>query len=200
MRLCTDYRQLNKVTVKNKYPLPHIDDLLDQLRGASVFSNIDLRFGYHQIREEHAEHLKIVLQILREHQLYAKPSKCEFWLHEIQFLGHVISSTGVAVDPSKIEAVLDWERPKSVTEIQSFLGLAIHYKQFINGSSRIALPLTRLTRKGVPFAWTLGCDVSFQELKDKLTTAPVLILPDPEKRFEIYCDASKYGLGSVLMQ
>ncbi|XP_061348860.1 uncharacterized protein LOC133294223, partial [Gastrolobium bilobum] len=120
MRLCTDYRQLNK--------------------------------------EEHAEHLKIVLQILREHQLYAKPSKCEFWLHEIQFLGHVISSTGVAVDPSKIEAVLDWERPKSVTEIRSFLGLAGYYRRFINGFSRIALPLTRLTRKGVPFAWTLGCD------------------------------------------
>ncbi|XP_061366047.1 uncharacterized mitochondrial protein AtMg00860-like, partial [Gastrolobium bilobum] len=176
----------------NRIFKPHLDQFV------VVF--IDGILIYSKSKEEHAEHLKIVLQILREHQLYAKPSKCEFWLHEIQFLGHVISSTGVVVDPSKIEVVLDWERPKSVTEIRSFLGLAGYYRRFINGFSRIALPLTRLTRRGVPFAWTLGCDVSFQELKDKLTTAPVLILPDLEKRFEIYCDASKYGLGCVLMQ
>ncbi|XP_061341629.1 uncharacterized mitochondrial protein AtMg00860-like [Gastrolobium bilobum] len=106
---------------------------------------------YSKRKEEHAEHLRIVLQLLREKQLYAKPSKCEFWLPEIQFLGHVIIDKGVAVDPSKIEAVVDWERPKTVTEIRSFLGLAGYYRRFIEGFSKRVLPLTRLTRKEVPF-------------------------------------------------
>ncbi|MCI00567.1 RNA-directed DNA polymerase (Reverse transcriptase), partial [Trifolium medium] len=212
MRLCVDYRQLNKVTIKNKYPLPRIDDLMDQLVGSRVFSKIDLRSGYHQIRvkdddiqktafrtryghyeysvmpfgvtnapgvfmeymnrifhtyldqfvvvfiddiliyskseEEHAEHLRIVLQVLKEKKLYAKLSKCEFWLHKVSFLGHVISGDGIAVDPSKVDAVLQWETPKSVTEIRSFLGLAGYYRRFIEGFSKLALPLTQLTCKG----------------------------------------------------
>jgi RNase H-like domain found in reverse transcriptase/Reverse transcriptase (RNA-dependent DNA polymerase)/Retroviral aspartyl protease/Integrase zinc binding domain/Retrotransposon gag protein len=264
MRLCIDYRQLNKVTIKNKYPLPRIDDLLDQLAGASVFSKIDLRSGYHQIRvraedvpktafrtryghyeflvmpfgltnapavfmdymnrifrpyldkfvvvfiddiliysksvEEHREHLHSVLRILRDHTLYAKLSKCEFWLKEVKFLGHVVSAEGVAVDPSKVEAVLQWESPKSVTEVRSFVGLAGYYRRFIQGFSHIAKPLTNLTKKDMPFIWTDRCESAFQELKTRLTTAPVLTLPDPSKPYDLYTDASLKGLGCVLMQ
>src|ERR1051325_8962091 len=187
LRMCIDYRQLNKVTIRNQYPLPRIDDLLDQLKEASVFSKIDLRSGYHQLRvrdadipktafrtryghyeflvmpfgltnapavfmdlmnrifhpyldkffiifiddiliysksdEEHAEHLRVVLELLKEKKLYAKLSKCEFWLEEVSFLGHVISKNGIAVDPTKVEAVSQWEAPKSASEIRSFLGL-----------------------------------------------------------------------------
>ena len=263
MRMCVDYRQLNKVTVKNKYPLPRIDDLMDQLKGAMVFSKIDLRSEYHQIRvkkedvsktafrtryghyeylvmpfgvtnapaifmdymnrifheyldqfvvvfiddilvysksrEEHEKHLRIVLQILRERQLYAKLSKCEFWLEEVQFLGHVISKDGIAVDPSKVEIVMNWEQLTTPTEVRSFLGLAGYYRKFIEGFSRLALPLTKLTRKNQKFVWLEACDKSFQELKKRLTTAPVLILLDPSKLFIVYCDACGQGLGCVLM-
>ena len=264
MRLCVDYRQLNKITVKNKYPLPRIDDLMDQLQGAGVFSKIDLRSGYHQIRvrdedipktafrtryghyeytvmsfgltnapavfmdymnrifrpyldkfvivfiddilvyskteEEHADHLRTVLQILRDRKLYAKLSKCEFWKSEVKFLGHVVSKQGIAVDPAKVEAVMNWERPTSVTEIRSFLGLAGYYRRFIKGFSQLALPLTKLTRKDTPFIWTPECEESFQALKHRLTTAPVLVLPEPSESFEVYCNASLKGLGCVLMQ
>ncbi|GAU10392.1 hypothetical protein TSUD_417700, partial [Trifolium subterraneum] len=264
MRLCIDYRQLNKVTIKNKYPLPRIDDLLDQLRGATIFSKIDLRSGYHQIRirtsdvsktafktryghyeflvmpfgltnapavfmdymnrifqpyldkfvvifiddiliyskdpQEHAEHLRIVLNILRKKQLYAKFSKCEFWLSEVKFLGHVISQGGVYVDPSKVEAVLNWERSRTIFEVRSFLGLAGYYRRFILGFLEIALPLTRLTRKGVAFVWDELCENSFNLLKQKLTSAPVLVIPDPDKKYVVYCNASNKGLGCVLMQ
>ncbi|RHN78856.1 putative nucleotidyltransferase, Ribonuclease H [Medicago truncatula] len=264
MRLCIDYRQLNKVTVKNRYPLPRIDDLMDQLVGARVFSKIDLRSSYHQIKvkdedmqktafktryghyeykvmpfgvtnapevfmeymnrifhafldrfvvvfiddiliyskteEEHVEHLKIALQVLKEKKLYAKLSKCEFWLKEVSFLGHVISGDGIVVDPSKVEAVSQWETPKSVTEIRSFLGLAGYYRRFIEGFSKLALPLTQLTCKGKTFVWDVHCENSFGELKKRLTTAPVLILPKSDEPFVVYCDASKLGLGGVLMQ
>ena len=106
---------------------------------------------YSMSREEHAEHLRIVLQILKERKLYAKLSKCEFWLSEVSFHGHVISGNGIAVDPSKVEAVLQWEAPRSVTEIRSFLGLAGYYRRFIEGFSKLALPLTQLTCKGKSF-------------------------------------------------
>ena len=195
MRLCIDYRELNKLTIKNKYPLPRIDDLFDQLKGACYFSKIDLRFGYHHLKikpedipktafktryghyeflvmsfgltnapmtfmdlinrvykeyldkfvivfiddiliysknpKDHTMHLQIALQKLREKQLYAKFSKCEFWLTEVQFLGHVISKEGIKVDPVKIEAVSKWEQPKTPTEIRSFLGLAGYYRRFV---------------------------------------------------------------------
>ncbi|XP_050876679.1 uncharacterized mitochondrial protein AtMg00860-like [Lathyrus oleraceus] len=223
MRLCVDYRQLNKVTIKNKYPLMRIDDLIDQLVGACMFGKIDLRSGYHQIRvkpddipktafrtryghyeytseEEHADHLNIVLQVLRDKKLYAKLSRCEFWLKEVSFLGHVISSGGIVVDPSKVDVVLQWETPKSATEIRSFLGLAGYYHRFIKGFSKIAMPLTQLTRKGQAYVWDVACEKSFVELKKKLTSAPVLIFPNPKESFVVYCDASKMGLGGVLMQ
>ncbi|GAU16878.1 hypothetical protein TSUD_368270 [Trifolium subterraneum] len=243
MRLCIDYRQLNKATIKNNYPLPRIDDLMDQLVGACVFSKIDLRYGHYEYKvmpfgvtnapgvfmeymnrifhsfldqfvvvfiddilvyskseEEHKEHLRIVLQVLKEKKLYAKLSKCEFWLKEVSFLGHVISSGGIAVDPAKVDAVMKWGTPESVSEIRSFLGLAGYYRRFIEGFSKMALPLTLLTRKDQAFVWDEKCEKSFQELKRKLTTAPVLILPDANESFVVYCDASKLGLGGVLMQ
>ncbi|KAA0033475.1 pol protein [Cucumis melo var. makuwa] len=264
MRLCIDYRELNKVTVKNRYPLPRIDDLFDQLQGATVFSKIDLRSGYHQLRikdgdvpkiafrsryghyefivmsfgltnapavfmdlmnivfrefldtfvivfiddiliyskteAEHEEHLRIVLQTLRDNKLYAKFSKCEFWLKQVSFLDHVVSKAGVSVDPAKIEAVTGWTRPSTVSEVRSFLGLAGCYRRFVDNFSRIATPLTQLTRKGAPFVWIKACEDSFQNLKQKLVTAPVLTVPDGSGSFVIYSDASKKGLGCVLMQ
>ena len=215
IRMCIDYRQLNEVTIKNKYPLPRIDDLFDQLSGAKVFSKIDLRTGYHQLKikreeipkiafttryglyeytvmsfgltnapaffmhmmnkvfmeyldkfvvvfiddimvyskneEENKEHLRLVLEKLREHQLYAKFSKCEFWLKEVGFLGHVISGEGIAVDPAKVETVTKWEAPTTVGEIRSFLGLAGYYRRFIENFSKIAKPMTELLKKDTKF-------------------------------------------------
>ena len=151
-------------------------------------------------KEEHAEHLRIVLQILRENQLYAKFNKCEFWLDQVAFLGHIVSGRGVEVDPSKIESVMSWSRPTSPTEIRSFLGLTAYYRIFIKGFSQISAPLTKLLRKEVEFVWTAACEKSFQELKNRLTTAPVLALPESGEEYVIYCDASKSGLGCVLMQ
>ena len=141
-----------------------------------------------------------MLQVLQEKQLYAKMSKCEFWLEEVGFLGHIISKGGIVVDPTKVEAVMQWETPKSVSEIRSFLGLAGYDRRFIEGFSKLALPLTILTRKGQAFLWNGKCEASFQELKKRLTSAPVLVLPDPHEPFVVYCDASKQGLGGVLMQ
>ena len=249
LRLCVDYRKLNRVTAKNKYPLPRIGDLFDQLNGACYFSKIDLRSGYHQLRvrdsdipktafrtryghfefvvmpfgltnapaafmdlmnriyrpyldqfvvvfvddmliyskgrAEHEQHLQLALQVLRENQLYAKLEKCDFWLQEIQFLGHMVSKEGISVDPAKVEAVMRWERPKSVFEIRSFLGLAGYYRRFIENFSRIACPMTRLTRKGVSFDWNDKCEESFQELKKRLTTAPVLITPVSGEKYTV---------------
>ncbi|WVZ57271.1 hypothetical protein U9M48_007676 [Paspalum notatum var. saurae] len=254
-RMCIDYRALNDVTVKNKYPLPRIDDLFDQLKGASVFSKIDLRSGYHQLKirasdipktafvtryglyeftvmsfgltnapayfmylmnkvfmeyldkfvvvfiddilvfsineEEHEKHLRM---------LYAKLSKCEFWLFEVSFLGHIISKGGISIDPSKIKAVQDWVAPRNVSEIRSFLGLAGYYRRFVKNFSKIAQPLSKLLSKGATFEWTNKCRLSFEELKKRLTTAPILIMPDVQKPFTVYCDASRQGLGCVLMQ
>ena len=116
---------------------------------------------YSKSREEHEEHLRIVLQTLKDKQLYARLDKCEFWLEEVQFLGHVINKRGVAVNPSKVEAVTKWEPPTTVTEVRSFLGLAGYYRMFIKGFSQLALPLTKLIRKGVPFEWNEKCEESF---------------------------------------
>ncbi|KAG8485757.1 hypothetical protein CXB51_019149 [Gossypium anomalum] len=263
MRLCIDYRQLSKVTIKNKYPLPRIDDLFDQLKGASIFSKIDLRSGYYQLRvqdsdipktafrtryghyeflvmpfgltnapavfmdlmnrifrpyldwfvivfiddilvysrdeTEHAEHLRLVLQILRDKQLYAKFSKCEFWLKGVSFLGHVVSASGIRVDPNKILAVLDWKPPRNITEVRSFLGLAGYYRRFVKSFSTIATPMTRLLQKDVKFDWSEKCQKSFDQLKTYLTEALILVQPESGKEFVIYSDASLLGLGCVLM-
>ncbi|KAL0561539.1 hypothetical protein IC582_001972 [Cucumis melo] len=247
MHLCIDYRELNKVTIKNRYPLPRIDDLFDQLQGATVFSKIDLRSRYHQLRikdgdvpktvfrsryghyefimmsfgltnapvvfmdlmnrvfrefldtfvivfiddiliyskteAEHEGHLCLVMQTLRDNKLYAKFSKCEFWLKQVSFLGHVVSKAGVSVDPAKIDAVTSWPRPSTVSEVRSFLGLASYYRRFVENFSRIATPLTQLTRKEAPFVWSKACEDSFQNLKQKLVTALVLTVPDGSGSF-----------------
>ncbi|KAL0539396.1 hypothetical protein IC582_023608 [Cucumis melo] len=199
MHLSIDYGELNKVTVKNHYPLPRIDDLFDQLQEATVFSKIDLQSGYHQLRIRdcdipktafrskyghyefivisfgltnapaiyskteagHEEHLHHVLETIRANKLYAKFSKCEFWVKKVTFLRHVVSSEGVSVDPEKIEAVTSWPRSSTVSEIRSFLGLAGYYRRFMEDFSRIASPLTQLTRKGTPFVWSPACKSSF---------------------------------------
>jgi hypothetical protein len=263
-RMCVDYSSLNEVTIKNKYPLPRIDDLFDQLKGACVLSKIDLRSRYHQLKiratdipknafitryglyeytvmsfgltnapayflylmnkvfmeylykfmvvfiddilifskneEGHDEHLHVVLQKLRENQLYAKLSKCEFWLKEVSFLGHIIFEGGISVDPSKVKDVLSWNTPQNVSDIRSFHGLAGYYRRFIEGFSKISKPMTELLAKGNTFECTPRRETSFQELKKRLTTALVLTMPDMERPFSIYCDASGQGLGCVLMQ
>ncbi|WVZ63658.1 hypothetical protein U9M48_013272 [Paspalum notatum var. saurae] len=142
---------------------------------------------YSKNEEEHEEHLRIVLIRLRDHKLYAKFIKCAFWLKEVSFLGHILSKKGVAVDPSKVECVLNWKQPETVTEIQSFLGLAGYYRRFIKDFSKTAKPMTSLTKKNA-------------NLKRSLTTVPVLAQPDVTKPFDVYCDASGNGLGCVLMQ
>ncbi|XP_071921824.1 uncharacterized mitochondrial protein AtMg00860-like [Coffea arabica] len=161
---------------------------------------IDDILVYSKTREEHVQHLKLVLQTLRDHQLYAKFSKCEFWLERVSFLGHVILKEGIAVDPAKIKAVTEWKRPKSPTEIRSFLGLAGYYRRFIKDFSKLASPLTNLTKKSNRFLWDAQCEQSFQELKKRLTMAPVLALPNGKDSFIVYTNASKEGLGYVLMQ
>ncbi|KAD4981942.1 hypothetical protein E3N88_18613 [Mikania micrantha] len=263
-RMCIDYRELNKLTIKNRYPLPRIDDLFDQLQGAKHFSKIDLRSGYHQLRvheddisktafrtryghyeflvmpfgltnapavfmdlmnrvckpyldkfvivfiddiliysrtrEDHEQHLKLVLELLGKEKLYAIFSKCAFWLQEVHFLGHVVNANRIHVDPSKIEAIKNWEAPKTPSEIRQFLGLAGYYRRFIENFSRIAQPLTLLTQKDKKFDWGQKHEEAFQTLKLKLCNAPILALPEGIENFVVYCDASHQGLGCVLMQ
>jgi hypothetical protein len=155
---------------------------------------------YSKTEKEHGEHLRLVLGTLREHQLCAKFSKCEFWLKEVGFLGHVISAGGVSVDPSKITSIMEQKSPTNPTEVQAFLGLAGYYKKFVEGFSNIARPLTQLLKKDKKFEWTEKCKQSFQELKMRLMSAPILTMHDITKSFDVYCDASKLGLGSVLMK
>ncbi|GKE46850.1 putative reverse transcriptase domain-containing protein, partial [Tanacetum coccineum] len=263
-RMCIDYRKLNKLTVKNQYPLPRIDDLFDQLKGSRVYSKIDLRSGYHQLRvqeedipkttfrtryshyefqvmpfgltnapavfmnlmnrvckpyldkfgivfiddiliyskrkEEHAKHLKLILELLKKEELYAKFSKCEFWLSKVQFLGHVIDSEGIHMDPAKIESIKYWASPKTPTEIRQFLGLIGYYRRFIEGFSKIAKPMMKLTQKNVKFDWSEKAEAAFQLLKQKLCSAPILVLPECSENLVVYCDASRKGLGAVLTQ
>jgi hypothetical protein len=155
---------------------------------------------YSRSEEQHEEHLRLAWQKLRENRLYAKLSKCEFWMKQVAFLGHVISNGGISVDLSKVQDVLSWNAPMSVSDIQSFLGLAGYYRRFIKGFSKISKPMIELLEKDKKFEWTSACEASFQELKKQLTTALILVMPDMEKSFSIYCDASGQGLGCVLMQ
>ncbi|GJY39238.1 putative reverse transcriptase domain-containing protein [Tanacetum coccineum] len=155
---------------------------------------------YSKNKKEHEEHLKLILELLKKEELYAKFSKCEFWIPKVQFLGHVIDSEGIHVDPAKIESIKDWTSPKSPTEIHQFLGLAGYYRRFIEGFSKIAKPMTKLTQKKVKFVWGDKQEAAFQLLKQKLCSAPILALPEGSKDFIAYCDASKKGLGAVLMQ
>ncbi|GJV68776.1 reverse transcriptase domain-containing protein [Tanacetum coccineum] len=237
LRMCIDYRELNKLTVKNHYPLPIIDDLFDQLQGSCYFSKIDLRSGYHQLcvheddipktafrtRYGHFEFtvmpfgltngpavfMELMNQVCKlyldkfvivNEKLYAKFSKCEFWLQEVHFLGHVVNQNGIHVDPSKIEAVKNWKTPTTPSKIRSFLGLAGYYRRFIANFSKIAKPLTSLTQKNQKYVWGVEQEEAFQALKNNLCDAPILTLPDGVEDFVVYCDASNQGLGCVLMQ
>ncbi|GJT71004.1 putative reverse transcriptase domain-containing protein [Tanacetum coccineum] len=155
---------------------------------------------YSKSEEEHEVHLKAILDLLKKEKLYAKFSKCEFWLQEVQFLGHVVNRDGIHVDPSKVESVKNWKIPESSTEIRSFLGLAGYYRRFIENFSKIAKPLTLLTQKNKTYVWGNEQDEAFRILKEKLCNAPVLALPDGPDDFVVYCDASKQGFGCVLMQ
>ena len=155
---------------------------------------------YSKTESEHAQHLRIVLQILREKQLYAKFSKCEFWLHEVGFLGHIVSVDGIRVDPSKVSAVINWKTPKNVMEVRSFLGLAGYYRRFVKDFSLIASPITKLLQKNVEFVWSDECQQSFDQLKKMLTEAPVLTQPESGVPYVVYSDVSLNGLGCVLMQ
>ena len=150
--------------------------------------------------DEHEKHLRLVLQTLRENKLYAKFSKCEFWLEKVSFLGHFVSKEGVSVDPAKIEAVRSWSSLKNVTEVRSFLGLAGYYRRFVKEFSGIAWPMTSLMKKEKKFEWTDKCEQTFMTLKERLTTTPVLTLPDPKLDYTFYYDASKKGLGCVPMK
>nr|GEW85119.1 putative reverse transcriptase domain-containing protein [Tanacetum cinerariifolium] len=263
-RMCIDYRELNKLTVKNRYRLLRIDDLFDQIQRSSIYSKIDFRFGYHQLRvreqdipkmafqtryrhyefqfmpfgltntpaifmdlmnrvckpyldkfvivfiddiliyskdeKEHEEHLYAILELLIEEKLYAKFSKCEFWISKVQFLSHVIDSRGIHVDPAKIESIKDWASPKTPTDIRQFLGLAGYYRRFIEGFSKIAKSMMKLTQKGIKFYWGEKEENAFQLIKQKLFNAPILALPEGSEDFVVYCDASHKGLGDVLMQ
>ncbi|KAH0679995.1 hypothetical protein KY290_022105 [Solanum tuberosum] len=161
---------------------------------------IDVILIYSRNEEDHASHLRIVLQTLKDKELYAKFSKCEFWLESVAFLGHINFGDGIRVDTQKIEAVQNWPRPTSPTDIRSFLGLAGYYRRFVEGFSSISSLLTKLTQKTVKFQWSEACEKSFQELKKRLTNALVLTLPEGTQGFVVYCDASRVGLGCVLMQ
>jgi hypothetical protein len=155
---------------------------------------------YSKSEEEHEEHLRMVLKVLREHKLYAKLSKCIFYQKKIHYLGHIISADGIAVDPEKIEAIKGWPTPRNVTEVRSFMGLVGYYRRFIKGFSKIASPITSLQKKGVKFEWTPKCEESFQQLKNILTSAPILKIADPDEDFVVCTDACKEGLGGVLSQ
>jgi hypothetical protein len=161
---------------------------------------IDNILIYSKNEEEHANHLRIMLTRLRDHQLYAKFSKCVFWLEEIQFLGHVLSTKGIAVDPSKVKDILEWKLPTTVHQVRSFLGLAGYYHRFIPDFSKIVKPITGLFKNDTKFDWSSKCNEAFEQLKVLLTTALVLAQPDIEKPFDVYCHASGSGLGCVLMQ
>jgi hypothetical protein len=155
---------------------------------------------YSKNEEEHEQHFHIILQRLRDHQLYAKFSKCTFWLKEVPFLGHIISADGITVDPSRVQEVLDWKPPRLVTQICSFIELVGYYRWFIPNFFKIAKPMTKLSEKDAKFKWSLQCQEAFLTLKKVLTTAPVLAQHDIDKPFDMYCDASGTSIGSVLMQ
>ncbi|XP_020877200.1 uncharacterized protein LOC110227444 [Arabidopsis lyrata subsp. lyrata] len=262
-RMCVDSRAINKITVRYRFPIPRLDDLLDQIGKATLFTKLDLKSGYHQIRirpgdewktafktreglfewlvmpfglsnapstfmrvmnqalrpfigkfvviyfddilifssslDDHISHLRKVLTILREEQLFAARQKCVFGSTEVQFLGYIVSDKGLSVDNAKIEAIRSWPLPRTVTEVRSFHGLASFYRRFVHHYSSIMAPITSCMTKG-KFEWTPEATTAFDLIKTKLTTAPILVLPDFSVMFELHCDASKLGIGAVLSQ
>ncbi|GJZ45544.1 putative reverse transcriptase domain-containing protein [Tanacetum coccineum] len=201
--MCIDYRELNKLTVKNRYPLPRIDDLFDQLQGSSVYSKIDLRSGYHQLRVREEDIPKTAFRIRYGHYEF---QVMPFGLTSVPTMfmdlmnRHVIDSQGIHVDPAKIESIKNWASPKTPTEIRQFLGLVGYYQIFIDGFSKMSKSMTKLTQKNVKFEWGEKEEEAFHLLKQKLYCAPILSLPKGSENFVVYCDASHKGLGAVLMQ
>jgi RNase H-like domain found in reverse transcriptase/Reverse transcriptase (RNA-dependent DNA polymerase)/Integrase zinc binding domain/Retroviral aspartyl protease/Chromo (CHRromatin Organisation MOdifier) domain len=262
-RLCVDYRALNKVTIKNSYPLPRMDEIFDRLTSAKFFTKIDLRSGYHQIRldkdaipktafrtryglfeftvlpfgltnapstfmalmndvfhtyldgfvviylddiliysstlEEHLNHLRKILELLRQHKLYAKMSKCAFCLPKVEYLGHLLSDIGISVDKTKVDTIREWPIPRCKTDVQSFLGMVNFYRRFITSCARISRPLTQLTGN-TPFKWDNATQDAFEQLKQVLCTAPVLRTFDPNLPIIVTTDASGFAIGAVLEQ
>ncbi|GKA27912.1 putative reverse transcriptase domain-containing protein [Tanacetum coccineum] len=195
--MCIDYRELNKLTVKNRYPLPRIDDLFDQLQGSSVYSKIDLRSGYHQLRVCEEDIPKTAFKTRYGHYEF---QVMPFGLTNAPTVFMDLMNQGIHVDPAKIESIKDWASPKSPTEIRQFLGLAGYYRRFIEGFSKIAKPMTKQTQKNVKFDWGEKEEAAFQLMKQKLCSAPILAFPKGSKNFIVYCDVSHKGLGAVLMQ
>ena len=159
---------------------------------------IDDILVYSRNKEDHEKHLRAVLGRLREQKLFAKLSKCSFWQKSIGFLGHIVSDQGVSVDPEKVQTIRDWPQPRNATEVRSFLGLAGYYRKYVKGFASLAQPMTRLTGKDVKFTWNEGCEKCFSALKDMLTNAPILVLPEGDQPYVVYTDASITGLGCVL--
>ncbi|GKA78545.1 putative reverse transcriptase domain-containing protein [Tanacetum coccineum] len=178
-------------------PTRQVEFQIDMVPSAAPVARAPYRLAP---EEEHAEHLKLILELLKKEELYAKFLKCDFCLSRVQFLGHVIYSEGIHVDPAKIESIKDWASPKTLTKIHQFLGLAGYYRQFIEGFSKIAKPMMKLTQKNVKFDWGEKAEDAFQLLKQKLCSASILALPEGSKNFVVYCDASRKGLGAVLME
>jgi hypothetical protein len=263
-RMCVDCRAINNITIRYRYPIPRLDDMLDELSGATIFSKVDLRSGYHQIRmklgdewktafktkfglyewlvmpfglsnapstfmrlmnevlrpfigifvvvyfddiliysksmNEHLDHLRAVFDALRTAHLFGNMEKCTFCTQRVSFLGYVVTSQGIEVDGSKVDAIQSWPQPMTVTQVRSFLGLAGFYRRFVQNFSTIAAPLHELTKKGAPFEWGAPQEDAFNTLKERLTHAPLLQLPNFDKVFELECDASGIGLGAVLLQ
>lgn len=265
LRPCIDYRGLNKITIRNRYPLPLMSTAFDLLQGATVFTKLDLRNAYHLVRvrqgdewktafntpsghyeyqvmpfgltnapavfqalindvlrdminifvfvylddilifsktpQDHHQHVRQVLQRLLKNHLYVKPSKCEFHVNEVAFLGYILRSGEVKMDPTKTQAVREWATPRSVKEVQRFLGFANFYRKFIRGFSSVAAPISELTKKnGGPFCWNSLAEKAFSNLKQRFSSAPILVLPDPTQPFVVEVDASDLGVGAVLSQ
>jgi len=264
LRLCVDYRKLNDITIKNRYPLPRIDEIMDRINGAQRYTKLDLQGAYNLVRiaqgeewktafhtkmglyeylvmpmgltnvpasfqalmnhvlwdhidkicavylddilvyskdpKEHDHHVKLVLQKLEEYFLKVDLDKSEFDQEEVEFLGHIIGKNGIRMDPRKVQSVLEWPTPENLKDLQAFLGLANYYRRFIKSYSTIVTPLLRFTKKDVPFQWDEPAQKAFDALKEKFTTAPVLMVFDPTKPIYIETDASDYALGACLSQ
>ena len=262
-RMCVDSRAVNKIIVRYRFPIPRLDDLLDQIGTLRIFSKLDLKNGYHQIRirqgdewkttfktreglfewtvmpfglsnahstfmqvmnqalrpfigkfvvayfddilifsptmEDHMIHLREVLLVLRRDKLFATLKKCAFGSSQVHFLGYIVLEKGLAVDPAKVSAIKTWPEPYTITEARSFHGLASFYQRFVPQFSAIMAPLTNCIREGA-FIWTPAATTAFNIIKDKLSSAPILALPDFTMVFELHCDASKSGIGAVLSQ
>nr|GEZ62326.1 putative reverse transcriptase domain-containing protein [Tanacetum cinerariifolium] len=195
--MCIDYRELNKLTIKNRYPLPRIDDLLDQLQASSVYSKIDLQSGYHQLRVREKD---ISITVFRTRYGHYEFQVMPFGLTNAPAVFMDLMNRAVHVDPAKVEAIKYWTALKTPTEVRQFLRLAGYYQRFIEGFSLIAKPLTKLTQKNKIYEWGEEEEEAFQLLKDKLCSAPILALPEGSEDFVVDCDASLKGFGAMLMK